>query len=301
MKVNSIQNGIKKIAAGSRSSFAITSDGKVWAWGSNYNGQLGDGTSNNHKLTPTEVKNLDNIASIAVENFHTLAVKTNGTVWVFGNNRHGALGLGHDINENIAVPTKVNLELPIPNPPLNLKVNEKNKSVEISWNSVTGAECYIIKRSTTTGTGYVTIASDITGTTYTDTGLTNGIPYYYVIIAKNDVGESENSTEVSSTPVTPPTKPTNVAVTEKNQSVGLSWNSITGADRYIIKRSTTTGTGYVTIASDITGTTYTDTELTNGTTYYYVIIAKNNGGESEKILTGCCNTKRINNNSSITN
>ena len=57
-----------------------------------------------------------------------------------------------------------------------------------------------MKRSTTNGGPYATCATNVTGTTYTNTGLTNGTTYYYVVTAVNASGESPVSTQVSATP-----------------------------------------------------------------------------------------------------
>jgi hypothetical protein len=65
-----------------------------------------------------------------------------------------------------------------------------------------------VKRSTTSGSGYTTIASPATAA-YTDTGLTNGSTYYYVVSALNAAGESANSAQVSASPGAAP----NVTVT----------------------------------------------------------------------------------------
>jgi hypothetical protein len=78
----------------------------------------------------------------------------------------------------------------------------------------------------------------------------------------------------------PPATPTSLVATASNAVASLSWNGSVGADSYIVKRSTTSGSGYVTIASGVTATSFTDTGLANGTTYYYVVSAVNAGGES---------------------
>ncbi len=79
--------------------------------------------------------------------------------------------------------------------------------------------------------------------------------------------------------VTPPATPTGLAATAGNAQVGLTWNASTGATSYTVGRSTTSGSGYTTVTSP-TGTSYTDTGLTNGTTYYYVVAAANSAGTS---------------------
>ena len=61
---------------------------------------------------------------------------------------------------------------------------------------------YNVKRATTSGGPYTTVASGVTSTNYTDTGLTNGVTYYYVVSASNAIGTGLDSTEVSVTPST---------------------------------------------------------------------------------------------------
>ena len=67
----------------------------------------------------------------------------------------------------------------------------------LSWSSVANAASYNVKRAATSGGSYTTIATSITGTTYTDPGLTAGSTYYYVVSAVNGSNESVNSAEVS--------------------------------------------------------------------------------------------------------
>ena len=65
---------------------------------------------------------------------------------------------------------------------------------------MSGATSYRVLRSTTSGSGYTAVATGLTATTYTNTGLTNGTTYYYVIAAVNACGTGANSTQVSATP-----------------------------------------------------------------------------------------------------
>lgn len=152
----------------------------------------------------------------------------------------------------------------------------------IAWSAVTSgtsaATSFNVKRSTTTGGPYTTISSPTT-TSYTNTGLTNGTPYYYVVSAVNSAGESANSSEVTATPVAPPAAPTGLSATSGNAQVVLSWTASTGATGYHVKRGTTSGGPYTQVAAPA-ASPYTDTGLTNGTPYYYVVSATNAGGES---------------------
>jgi hypothetical protein len=79
--------------------------------------------------------------------------------------------------------------------------------------------------------------------------------------------------------VYPPAAPTGLAATAGNQQVDLTWTASSGATSYNVKRGTASGGPYTTISSPGT-TSYTDSSVTNGTTYYYVVSAVNSGGES---------------------
>ena len=87
------------IAAGYNYSLALKSDGTVWAWGVNNYGQLGGGTTAQSTL-PVQVKDLSGtgyltgIIAIDAGEYHTLALKSDGTVWAWGRNDYGQLGDG---------------------------------------------------------------------------------------------------------------------------------------------------------------------------------------------------------------
>jgi len=90
----------------------------------------------------------------------------------------------------------------LPAAPTALTGSAGNGIVALSWNSSATATSYNIKRSVISGTGYVAIASG-TATTYSDTGVTNGTTYYYVVSAVNAGGEGANSSEASARPSAP--------------------------------------------------------------------------------------------------
>ena len=92
-------SGVKAIGAGARHSLAVTNDGSVYAWGINGGGALGDGTTT-QRATPTQVKGvggtgtLGGVIAVTGGEAHSLALKGDGTVWAWGQNTQGQLGLG---------------------------------------------------------------------------------------------------------------------------------------------------------------------------------------------------------------
>jgi alpha-tubulin suppressor-like RCC1 family protein len=86
-------SGVRAIAAGSSHSLALKEDGTVWAWGYNFDGQLGDGTEAN-STRPVRVGELQGVEAIAAGSVHSLALKEDGSVWAWGANDQGQLGNG---------------------------------------------------------------------------------------------------------------------------------------------------------------------------------------------------------------
>jgi hypothetical protein len=162
--------------------------------------------------------------------------------------------------------------------PQNLTASANLKQVALSWSAVTNATSYNIKRAAASDVGpYTTIATGVSGTSFSDTALIPGTTYYYVVSAVNSANESGNSTKASALILT---APQNLTVRANESQAALSWNSVANAASYNVKRAAASGGPYTTIATGVTGTTYTDTSVTNGTTYYYVVSAVNSTNES---------------------
>ena len=168
--------------------------------------------------------------------------------------------------------------LTIPAAPQNVIASSSGGEVSLGWDASTGASGYDVLRATSPGGAYTTIATGVTGTSYVDTTALAGTTYYYAIAATNGSGSSASSTEVNA--LTAPAAPTGLAATPDNAQVSLLWNASTGAATYDVLRSTTSGSGYTSVATGLTGTSYIDTGLTNDTAYYYVVTATNTGGTS---------------------
>jgi alpha-tubulin suppressor-like RCC1 family protein len=82
------------VAAGGGDSMALTSDGRVWTWGINAYGELGNGTVGVISTVPMLVSHLTGVVAIAAASAHDLALRSNGTVWAWGYNYDGELGNG---------------------------------------------------------------------------------------------------------------------------------------------------------------------------------------------------------------
>jgi alpha-tubulin suppressor-like RCC1 family protein len=91
--VSGFGTGVVQVAAGFEHSLAVRSDGTVWAWGSNYYGELGDGTTT-ASSKPVQVTGLTGVIAVAAGTWESLALRSDGTVWAWGRNQYGQLGNG---------------------------------------------------------------------------------------------------------------------------------------------------------------------------------------------------------------
>ena len=98
--------GFLSVAAGEAHVAGIKSDGKLWTWGRNTNGQLGDTTTTDRATPgPITVSGSSPWASVACGSTHTVARRSNGTLWAWGGNASGQLGLGNTVD--VLLPTQI--------------------------------------------------------------------------------------------------------------------------------------------------------------------------------------------------
>lgn len=132
------------------------------------------------------------IASVAATTYADTSV-TNNTRYFYVVSAYNAYGTSGNSNEVNATPSA-----PAPAAPTGLNATASNAQVALAWNASTGATSYNVKRSTASG-GEI-LLTNLATASFTDTGVTNGIAYYYVVSAMLPAGETANSSEVSATP-----------------------------------------------------------------------------------------------------
>ena len=188
----------------------------------------------------------------------------------------------------------------VPPPPTSVTVYASSNSVLLSWPVTPGATSYNILRSTTSGSGYVSVTNGVLGpvcgsgpqnAACVDATAANGATYYYVVQSVNPVSASGNSPQ--SAAVTPsaaissaaPATPTGLIVTSTNNAVTFTWSAVPGANYYTVWRGTVLNKiGYVPFYNVLSDTTtiptYTDASGTLGCTYSYYVTATSAGGTS---------------------
>ncbi len=143
---------------------------------------------------------------------------------------------------------------------------------------------YIVTR--TGGGGEPFVSAQQPGTSFSDSGLTPGTTYTYIVAAATAIIPIYNSVSDSvsvTTPVTPPV-PTGLAGSATDAGVVLTWNAVSGAIRYVIFRNGTE-------IDTSTGRTYTDEDVDPATTYRYSVASTNAAGDSDETAEITITTK----------
>jgi fibronectin type 3 domain-containing protein len=163
--------------------------------------------------------------------------------------------------------------------------------VTLSWTASANAASYNLYRGTAPGGENSTpVATGITGTGFTDNGLTNGTTYFYQVTAVNANGESPRSNEASATPsalppaAVPPAAPSNLAADAAfRRQIDLTWaDNSDNEDGFVVERCTGADcTDFAQIATVGANTeAFVDTGLSRNTTYSYRVRAFNTAGNS---------------------
>jgi glucosylceramidase len=178
-----------------------------------------------------------------------------------------------------------------PAAPTNVTATAASSSqINLTWTaSTTSGVTYSVYGSTTNGfspSSSNLITSGVTATSYSNSGLQSGTPYYYIVESNNSNGSSNPSNQATATTTAvAPSAPTSLtATTVSSAQINLSWNASTGTTpTYSLYRATTSGftpgSGNL-VARGLSGTTYVNTGLAPSTTYYYVVRAVNSVGMS---------------------
>ena len=152
-----------------------------------------------------------------------------------------------------------------PAAPTNFSATVNADTVNLSWDTVANATSYNIYRDSS-------LLGSTTSNTFTDTTLADGT-YFYEVSAVDDIGESTSKASVSATVNNvPPAAPSNLSASVNQDSIDLSWDTVTDATSYNVYRDSSL------IASPTTNA-FTDTALVNDT-YLYEVSAVDDAGES---------------------
>jgi len=163
-----------------------------------------------------------------------------------------------------------------------------SSSITVTWDEVHDVVEYYIYRSSSESGTYTLVSTQKTNS-YTNNGLSEGTTYYYKISSSNRSGESNISLYASAT--THPKTPTGIQATATStSSITVIWDVVSSADGYNVYRSFSSS-GEYTLVGTTAATSYTDNDLSAGTTYFYKITATKN--ESESVQSSIVSEKTI--------
>jgi fibronectin type 3 domain-containing protein len=174
----------------------------------------------------------------------------------------------------------------LPNSPVGVNAFPGNASVTLTWTSpsvstypIAGYDLY---RSTSAGVTGIQVGPLIAGNAVTDTGLTDGVTYYYSLQTQDSLGHlSAFAPQTFAQPIAPPSPPVNTGAWPGDEAAELTWSAATPGTlpigSYIVFRQSSGPSSPVTqLPASATG--FVDTGLTNGVTYTYTIQTVDSSG-----------------------
>ncbi|MBR2742620.1 MAG: leucine-rich repeat protein, partial [Clostridia bacterium] len=152
-------------------------------------------------------------------------------------------------------------------------ISYANGAVSLAWQGQDGVDGYRVYRKTGTGK-WETVLSSTTATSYKDATVTEGKTYSYTIRSKVgstwSTGYADTAKTITTKAAAEPAPVTITSIAYANGAVSLAWQGQDGVDGYRVYRKTGTGK-WTTVLSSTTATSYTDTTVTEGTTYSYTV------------------------------
>ena len=256
---------IVEIASGARHSLAIDSSGKVYAWGHNGSGQLGNNSTVN-ALTPVAVqapadKNIIQVSGSGWLGASSSALTSNGAVYSWGRGFDGQLGDGTNNDSSVPVITTINL-VDTPSTPTHVMAKPGDTTAIISWQApiVSGGQNitgYVLQYQAIGASSWTTVNVAAAATLHTTTGLTNDQTYRVRLAAKTTAGTGDFSNVVL---VTPHAKPVITNISPAIGPVAGGQNVTLTGTNFILKSKkimqTVNGNGY-SLALSADSTIYT--------------------------------------------
>ena len=151
-------------------------------------------------------------------------------------------------------------------------------SITVTWQAAEGASTYVIYRKPAGTNSWAIIARNVSGTSYTDTGVTAGESYTYTVrgVAADGRTMSKGYDTKGVTAKVPAAVTVPANVTMKNAAVSgssivVTWDAAEGASTYVIYRKPAGTNSWAVIARNVSGTSYTDKSVTAGESYTYTV------------------------------
>ncbi|MGH8273442.1 MAG: choice-of-anchor tandem repeat GloVer-containing protein [Gammaproteobacteria bacterium] len=210
----------------------------------------------------------------------TVTGLSNGTAYYFTVAAVNDSGISAYSNEASATP------LAIPGQVTGLTASPADRSAKLAWTAVSGATGYTIEQGTSAGKEKP-VATGVTATTYTASGLSNGTKYFFKVAATNSAGSGPVSDEVSTTPASGKT------ATPTFNPVGGSYKA---AQSVTLSDTTTGATIYYTTdgSTPTTDSTRYNAPISVSATETIKAIAASSGNQNSAVATATYTIKKRN-------
>ena len=266
------------ITAGYYHTCALLNTGAVNCWGFNFNGQLGNNTTDNSSA-PVAVSTFTDVSATAVSittgGSHTCALLNTGAVNCWGSNSDGQLGNGNTTSSS--VPAKVMLF--VPGLPTGVSGVAGDSEVVVSWTAPVSDGGSVISSYKVTSSPHNKTCTTTGALTCTVAGLTNATAYTFTVAATNTAGTGLASTASgAATPVTVPGVPTGVSGVAGDSEVVVSWTAPVSDGGLAISSYTVTSSPHNKTCTTTGALTCTVAGLTNATAYTFTVAATNFAG-----------------------
>jgi alpha-tubulin suppressor-like RCC1 family protein len=289
-----------EVTAGYSHSLGRKTDNTIYSWGDNFYGQLGLGDTGVNRTTPTQVDTSSDWVQAFAGNTYTIALKTNGTIYAWGSNTMGQLGLGDSINRN--TPTQIGTDSDWTEIVASdaYSIGRKTNGTIYSWGSNSygqlglgdsgGDKKRITPTQIGTDSGWAEISAEHlqSAGAHTQGRKTAGTIWSWGRNNYGQLGFGDTINRLIPCPLGSPAPPTLTATVVSSTQIDLSWiDNSYNEENFIIERSTD-GINYaIIVILPVNTTSYSDppageagTGLTFGVMYYYRIRSYNSFGSS---------------------
>lgn len=280
------------VSAGDEHTIAVKSDGTLWSWGRNVEAQLGVGPSDDEpRVSPVQVGADEDWAEVSAGDYFNLALKRDGSLWGWGGNASGAVGVGSGINRQpspalvSAGPWAAIRALAYHSLAL------KGDGTLWAWGrntegqGGTGGTATVIWTPTQVGTA--TDWQDIGGGEFHSLAVsTDGSLWAWGENIEGQLGNGLAAVRWSPKPVfdlsTRPGTPAGLAAGDGTypDRIAVTWGDVDGEDGYRIYRSGDAAGPFSELDVVAAGVTAYEDSCPCGSVYHYRVIAYNAAGES---------------------
>ena len=201
---------------------------------------------------------------------------------------------GYSAVSNTAITTTYNVPIAPSNLLVSSNLASSTWSAILNWNDNSSNETgFVIERAIGTSTFSFLASTTANTVSYTDSPLSAGVTYSYLVYAMNSYGNSTYSNTASTTTIVPtPNAPTNLSATATTSSaVIINWTDNSNNESgFVVERSLDGSTWGAIATTSVNATNYDDAGLNPATTYYYRVRAFNGSGYSGYTNTAAATT-----------